>query len=161
MIARRAARVSLACLVCSVASLACGGSAFRGGYATPDTPISGTKTLARFIPSYCEDSAHAEHTPRFTAIDLVETETGRALLLEHRQGHELLVAENFHDEGSLRVFEVVIQGRVRRWRIPRSARGTGTLEVGRELSRISNGARFESGMASSHIRCTLRPEAGS
>jgi len=147
-----ATRSSLACLICCVACA----SPFRGGYATPDAPQTATKTLARYIPGYCEDAAHAEKVPRFTSVDLIETATGRTLLLEHRQGHELLVAENHHDEGSFWVFEVVVQGdRVRRWRIQRSAFGTGTLQVGRELTERTRGERFEAGLASSHLTCTL------
>ncbi|MEI9936821.1 MAG: hypothetical protein WDO69_06335 [Pseudomonadota bacterium] len=155
MTARRAAGASLACLACSLAFIACG-SPFRGGYAVPEAPLPDTKTLARFIPGHCEDATHAEHAPRFSSIDLIETSTGRTLLLEHRQGHELLVAENFHDDGSFWVFEVVVPGqRVRRWRIPRSSLATGTLEVGRELTEVSHGERFQVGLASSHLTCTL------
>lgn len=157
---RRAALAGFAGLACLVTSFACGGSPFRGGYAVPEAPLPDTKTLAHFVPGHCEDVAHAEHTPRFSSIDLIETSTGRPLLLEHRQGHELLVVENVHDDGAFWVFEVVIQGRlVRRWRIPRSSLGTGTLQMGRELREVSHGERFETGLASSHLTCILLPKA--
>jgi len=149
-------RAALSGLACLVWSIACAGSPFRGGYAMPDQPLPGTKTLARFIPGHCEDATHAEQTPRFTSIDVVETATGRVLLLEHRQGHELLVAENFHHDRSFWVFEVVFAGdHLRRWRIPKSAFGSGSLQVGRQLTEQRRGERFEAGLASIHLDCTL------
>jgi len=146
-----------AALIACACVLSCS-SHFRGGYARPEARLPGSKTLARFIPGHCEDATRAERTPRFSAVDVVETQTGRTVLLEHREGHELLVAENFREEGSYRVFEVIIEGeRARRWRVPRS-HGTGTLEVGRLLSEVAHGERFEAGLASSHLTCTLVPK---
>jgi hypothetical protein len=154
MIRSRAAL--LACAWC----LACTGSPFRGGYARRETPIYGGRLLSSFIPGHCEDAAHGELLPRFSAVELLETETGRTLLLEHRQGHELLVVENYHDEGSYRVFELVVAGdHLRRWRIPRSPFGTGTLLAGRELSERHYRERFEAGLASTHLLCSLVPKA--
>lgn len=135
---------------------------FRGGYARPEAPLVGSKTLARFLPGHCEDRSHAEFTPHFSSVELVETETGRTLLLEHRHGHELLVAENFHDEGSFWVFELIVAGeRVRRWHIPRSPHASGTLEVGRLLTLEEHGGRFEAGLASTHLTCSLVPKGSS
>ena len=146
-------------LVACACSLACSGSPFRGGYARPEAPLRGSKMLATFIPGHCEDATRTEHTPRFSSVDLVETQTGRTLLLEHRQGYELLVAENFHDDGPFRIFELVVNGdHLRRWRIPRSSHGTGTLNVGRELTEVRHGERFEAGLASSHLTCSLVPK---
>jgi hypothetical protein len=146
----------LACLWC----LACAGSPFRGGYARRETPIYGGRLLSSFIPGHCEDGAHDELLQRFSAVELVETETGRTLLLEHRQGHELLVVENYHDEGSFRVFELVVAGdHLRRWRIPRSPFGTGTLIAGRKLTERRYRERFEAGLASTHLLCSLVPKA--
>ena len=109
-----------------------------------------------------EDPAHEELTPRFASVDLLETTTGRTVLLEHRQGHELLVVENFHDEGGYRVFELVVNGsRVRRWHIPRSPELTGRLEVGRIISLTGTDERFEAGLASSHLSCSLVPKDSS
>ena len=158
--AARLGRALFAGALASIGSLGCGGSPFRGGYATPESAVLGTKTLARFVPEHCEDAARAEHAPRFNSVELVENASGRPLLLEHRQGHELLVAENHYDQGAFRVFEVVVQGRVRRWRIPLSSLGTGTFEVGRELTEVGHGERFEAGLASSHLTCRLSPQAG-
>ncbi|MET0792016.1 MAG: hypothetical protein ABW061_10890 [Polyangiaceae bacterium] len=149
-----------AALLTGACALACSGSPFRGGYARAEAPLPGSKTLLSFIPGHCEDARHVEHAPRFTAIDLVETESGRIVLFEHRQGHDLLVAENFHDEGSFWVFELLVNGdHLRRWRIPRSPSGTGSLEVGRELTEITHGERFEAGLASSRASCSLVPKA--
>jgi hypothetical protein len=153
------ARAALLACACSVA---CSGSPFRGGYAQPETTLTGSKTLARLIPGHCEDPARDELTPRFTSVDLAETQTGRTVLLEHRQGHELLVVENFHEQGSSWVFELLVQGgRVRRWRIPRTANGSGTVEMGRLLTLVRHGDRFEAGLASSQLTCTLVPKGSS
>jgi len=157
MISPRAVLSGLACLACS---MACAGSPFHGGYAMPDQPLPGTKTLARFIPGHCEDASHGEQLPRFTSVDVVETATGRILLLEHRQGHELLVVENFHHDRTFWVFEVKFASdHVRRWRIPRSAFGSGTLQVGRQLTEQRRGERFEAGLASTRLSCTLVAKA--
>jgi hypothetical protein len=147
-------------LVLGALGLSCAGSPLRGGYARRETPIYGGKLLASFIPGHCEDAAHVELLPRFSSVELLETETGRTLLLEHRQGHDLLVVENFHDEGSSWVFELVVKGdHLRRWRIPRSPSGTGTLFAGRELTEHAHRERFEAGLASSHLECSLVPKA--
>lgn len=140
-------------------ALACSGSPFRGGYARPDRPLHGTRAVLSFIPGHCEDARHIEHVPRFSGVDVVETGSGRLVLFEHRQGHDLLVAENVHSEGSFWVFEVVVDGdHLRRWRIPRSPSGTGSLQLGRELSEVAHGDRFEAELASSRATCTLVPK---
>lgn len=150
----------LAC--CCACAVACGGSPFRGGYARPEAPLPGSQTLARFLPGHCEDPSHAEHAAHFATIDLVQTETGRMVLLEHRQGHELLVVENYHDAGADWVFEVLVNGaRVRRWHIPRSLHRTGRLDVGRVLTLEAHGDRFDAGLASIHLTCTLVPKGSS
>ncbi len=155
-------RGSRAALLAGVCALACSGSPFRGGYARAEAPLQGSQLLSSFIPGHCEDASHVEHAPRFSTIDVVETESGRVLLLEHRQGHFVLVAENVHDEGSYWVFEVVVDGdHLRRWRIPRSPSGTGSLEVGRELNEAVHRERFQAGLASNRARCTLVPKASS
>jgi hypothetical protein len=155
----RAARLTWLAGMCA---LACSGSAFRGGYARSEAPLRGGKALLSFIPGHCEDAQHVEHAPRFSGVDLVETETGRLLLFEHRQGHDLLVAENFHGEGSFWVFEVVLSGNhLRRWRIPRSPSGTGSIEMGRELKEVARGERFEADLASRRANCSLVPKASS
>jgi hypothetical protein len=147
-------------LVLGALGLSCAGSPLRGGYARRETPVYGGKLLASFIPGHCEDAAHVELLPRFSSIELLETETGRTLLLEHRQGHDLLVVENFHDEGSSWVFELIVHGaHLRRWRIPRSSSGTGTLFAGRELTEHGHRERFEAGLASSQLQCSLVPKA--
>jgi len=144
--------LGLGCLTCA--------APFRGGHAQPEWTMRDTKTLARFIPGHCEDRSHAEHSPRFGSVEVVETQTGRPLLLEHRQGHELLVAENVHDDGPFWVFELIVSGELlRRWRVPRGAGELGTLEVGRELTEVSRGEGFEAGLASRHLSCTLVPSA--
>jgi hypothetical protein len=151
-----------AALLAGVCAIACSGSAFRGGYARSEAPLRGSKTLLSFIPGHCEDARHIEHPARFSGVDVVETESGRIVLFEHRQGHDLLVAENFHSDGSFWVFEVVVNGdHLRRWRIPRSPTGVGSLEVGRELSEFAHGERFEAGLASSRASCSLVPKASS
>ena len=155
------ARVALLACACAW-GLACGGSPFRGGYARPEAPLPGSQTLARFLPGHCEDPSHAEHAPHFASVDLVQTQTGRTVLLEHRQGHELLVALNRHDTGTNWVFEVLVNGsRVRRWYIPRSLRRTGTLEVGRVLTLETHGEGFKAGLASVRLTCTLVPKGSS
>ena len=152
-------RTRLALLACGWC-LACGGTPFRGGYARRETPLYGGTLLSSFIPGHCEDGAHDELLPRFSSVELVETETGRTLLLEHRQGHELLVVENYHDEGSSRVFELIVAGdHLRRWRIPRSPSGTGTLVSGRKLTERRYRERFEAELASTHLLCSLVPKA--
>lgn len=151
-----------AVVLAGACALACSGSPFRGGYARAEGPLSGSKVLLSFIPGHCEDARHIEHAPRFSTVDVAETQSGRIVLFEHRQGHDLLVAENMRDEGSFWVFEVVLAGdHVRRWRIPRSPSGTGSLEVGRELAERSHGERFEAELASSRASCSLVPKASS
>ena len=150
---RRAAL--LACAGC----LSCSSTPFRGGYARPEGPIPGSRLVRSFIPGHCEDAAHRELPARFSSVDLLETQTGRTLLVEHRQGHEMLVIENFHDEGSTRVFELVVKGaRLRRYRIPRTS-ATGTLEAGRELNEVAHGQGFRAGLASIRSSCSLVPKA--
>lgn len=149
-------------LLAGVCALACSGPVFRGGYARSEAPLRDGRTLLSFIPGHCEDARHVEHPPRFSAVDVVETGSGRIVLFEHREGHDLLVAENFHSEGSFWVFEVIVNGdHLRRWRIPRSPTGTGSLEVGRELTEVAHGERFEAGLASSRANCSLVPKASS
>ncbi|MEO6601899.1 MAG: hypothetical protein ABIQ16_18620 [Polyangiaceae bacterium] len=145
-----------AALLAGVCAVACAGSPFRGGYARAEAHLPGSKTLRSFIPGHCEDARHVEHPPRFSAVDLVETDSGRIVLLEHRQGHDLLVVENLHSDGPFWVFEVLVDGdHLRRWRIPRSSTGTGSIEVGRELSHVARGEHFEAELASSRARCSL------
>jgi len=145
----------LSCVCC----LACSGSPFHGGYARPEGALPGDRKLASFVPRKCQDPTHAEHAARFSSVDLVQTQAGRSVLLEHRQGHALLVAENFHDEGAFRVFEVVVAGdHLRRWRIPRSGVDVGSVDVGRQLTEVRRGERFEAGLASSHLSCALVPQ---
>lgn len=151
-----------ALLLTGACALACSGSPFRGGYARAEAPLGDSKVLFSFIPGHCEDARHIEHTPRFSAVDIVETQSGRVVLFEHRQGHDSLVVENRHDEGSYWVFELVLAGdHVRRWRIPRSASHAGSLEVGRELGEHAHGERFEASLASSRASCSLVPKASS
>jgi len=151
-----------AVMVAALGALACSSSAFRGGYARSEAPLHGGKTLLSLIPGHCEDARHQEHSPRFSAVELVETQSGRIVLFEHRQGHDLLVAENYHNEGSFWVFEVIVDGdHVRRWHIPRSPSGTGSLEVGRELNEVRHGEHFESALASSRAICSLVPKDSS
>jgi hypothetical protein len=59
------------------------------------------------------------------------------------------------------VFQVVIKGEslLRQWRIPRSAGATGTLLVGRELTEVAHGERFEAKLASVDVSCSLVPES--
>ena len=132
---------------------------FRGGYtARADHPI-GKRTLVELVPGHCEDGQHQDRPPRIESVELVETETGRPLLLEHRQGHELLIAENHFDDGSDAVFQVVLSSAslVREWRIPRSPRATGTLRVGRELRERERRGGFEAELASAYLTCSLVP----
>jgi len=146
-------------LLAAACSAACA-APFRGGYARSEAPIPRSQTVARLIPGHCEDPSHAEHAPRFSAVDIVQTETGRTVLLEHRQGHELLVVENVRNDGAFWVFEVIVKGdHVRRFRIPRSPHGVGSLNVGRLLTLHAEGEHFEAGLASSHLTCSLVPKA--
>src|SRR5205085_730467 len=111
-------KVARAALLTCVGALACSGSPFRGGYVHSESPRQGGRVLLRFIPGHCEDARHLEQAPRFFAVDVVETDTGRILLFEHRQGYFVLIAENVREEGPFWVFEVVVSGdHVRRWRI--------------------------------------------
>jgi hypothetical protein len=115
--------------------------------------------LAEFVPGHCEDASHRDLTPRVGSIELVETASGQTLLFEHRQGHELLIAENHFDDGPVWVFQVLItaQNLVREWRIPRSVGATGTLRVGRELTEVAHEAAFEAKLASAYLSCSLVP----
>jgi hypothetical protein len=139
----------------------CSGAPFRGGYALREAPIPDARTVATFLPGTCQDTAHADHASDFSSVELVETPTGRPLLLEHREGYALLVAENFFDEGSFLVFEVIVKSDdvLRRWRIPRSRVETGSLEVGRVLTIAAHGDRFQAGLASTRLSCSLVPKA--
>ena len=140
---------------------ACSASPFRGGYAAWDASIPGAKSISSFVPGACQDTAHADIEPDFSSVELVQSSTGRPLLLERRQGHALLVAENFFDDGPFLVFEVLVksEGLVRKWRIPRSPVATGTLQVGRQLTELRRGDGFEAGLASSRLSCSLVPKA--
>ncbi|HEY3665838.1 MAG TPA: hypothetical protein VGL19_07560 [Polyangiaceae bacterium] len=153
-------RGALFLLTCA---LACSSSPFRGGYALRDTALPGTKTLSAFVPGACQDAAHADMAPDFSSLELVETSTGRPLLLEHRPGYELLVAQNFFDDGPFLVFELIIKSDnlLRRWRIPRTPSATGSLEIGRvlSLSEARTGDGFEAGLASTRLECSLVPKA--
>lgn len=138
---------------------ACSGTPLRGGYARPDAPRLDCRTVQRFVPGHCEDASHREHTPRFSSLELLETKTGRLLLLEHRQGHELLVAENFHDQGSSLRFEVIVHGSLlRRWNIPRSPGETGSLEVSRDFRETHRGDHFIGQLGRADLSCTLVPQ---
>jgi hypothetical protein len=152
---------ALGALLVLAFSSACSGAPFRGGYATVEAPIAGAKTLSRFVPGACHDTARADLDPDFSSLELVETKTGRPLLLEHRPGYALLVVENFFDDGPFLDFEVIVKSDnlVRTWRVPRSAGATGTLEVGRVLTLRAEGDRFRAGLASSPLRCSLVPKA--
>lgn len=132
---------------------------FRGGYARPDAPLPNSRTLASYVPGHCEDPTRGELDPRFSSVDLVETQTGQLVLCEHRPGYELLVVENHHDEGAYRVFEIVVRGGpLRRFSIPRTPGAVGKLEVGRQISERALGEGFEAGLASSHLTCSLVPK---
>ncbi|MEO8904269.1 MAG: hypothetical protein ABI488_18055, partial [Polyangiaceae bacterium] len=126
-----------------------------------DASIPGVKLVESFVPGACQDTAHADIEPDFSSVELVQSSTGRPLLLERRQGHALLVAENFFDDGSFLVFEVIVKSDslVRKWRIPRSAVATGTLQVGRQLTELRRGEGFEADLASSRLSCSLVPKA--
>jgi hypothetical protein len=154
---RAGALLAVACV------LGCSSSPFRGGYALREAPIAHSKTLSTFVPGTCQDAAHADVVPDFASLDLIETSTGRPLLLEHRPGYELLVAENFFDEGPFLVFEVLEKGDslVRRWRVPRTPSATGSLDVGRvlRLRDAAKGAGFQAGLASTRMSCSLVPKA--
>ena len=148
-------------LACLCGAPACTGGPFRGGYTTRDAPLAQVKMLAAFVPGHCEDTAHADLAPRIASVEIVETATGRTLLLEHREGHDLLIVENYFDSGSDWVFQVVVKGGtlVREWRVPRSFGATGSLVVGRELREASRGERFEAGLASPVLTCSLVPRS--
>lgn len=143
------------------AAIACASAPVRGGYTARDSPPTRFKVLAEFVPGHCEDASHQDLAPRFASIAVVETPTGRTLLLEHRQGHDLLIAENHFDDGPMWVFQVVVtaQNLVREWRIPRSVGATGTLLVGRELTETAHGATFRAKLASAYLSCSLVPES--
>ena len=152
------ARIVACAFACVFGAFGCGAS-LRGGYTAPAARAIGSKTLAEFVPGSCEDGEHQDRPPRIESVELVETETGRPLLLEHRQGHELLVAENHFDDGSSAVFQVVLpsDSLVREWRIPRSPGATGTLRVGRELRERAYRGGFEAELASAYLTCSLVP----
>jgi hypothetical protein len=151
MSARRALLLALAC-----AAVACA-EPWRGGYTTRDQPASNVRTLATFVPGHCEDAAHADLPPRIASVELVETATGRTLLFEHRQGHELLVAENHFDDRAYWVFQVLLgaENRLREWRIPRSDGATGTLLVGKARSAAGPGQHFQAKLAAVDLSCSL------
>jgi len=155
MSGRRALPLALAC-----AAVACA-TPWRGGYTTREQPQSNLRTLATFVPGHCEDAAHADLPPRIASLELVETATGRTLLLEHRQGHELLVAENHFDDRAYWVFQVLLgaENRLREWRIPRSDGATGTLLVGRALSAAGRGEHFQAKLAAVDLSCSLVPSS--
>jgi len=140
---------------------ACASNPFRGGYSRPDERLAGVKVLASFVTGHCEDATHTEVTSHVALIELGETQSGQLLLLEHREGYDLLVAENFHDDGAAWVFQVLVRADdlLREWRVPQSANATGSLVVGREFSEASNGARFRAQLASPRLTCTLVPKA--
>ena len=144
-------------------ALGCSGSPFRGGYALREAPIARSKTLSTFVPGACQDAARADIVADFASVDLVETSTGRPLLLEHRPGYELLVAQNFFDDGSFLVFEVLVKGDnlLRKWRVPRTPSATGSLDVGRVLTlqEAAKGDGFRAGLASTRFSCSLVPKA--
>jgi len=153
----RGALLALSC------ALGCSGSPFRGGYAAREAPIVGQKTLSTFLPGVCQDAAHADMTPDFVSLDLVETSTGRLLLLEHRPGYDLIVAQNSFDDGPFLVFEVIVKSDnlLRRWRVPRSPSASGSLAVGRVLTlrEAAKGDGFQAGLASTRMSCSLVPKA--
>jgi len=155
MSARRALPLALACTAVACAP------PFRGGYTARDQPASHVRTLATFLPGHCEDAAHADQPPRVASVELVETATGRTLLFEHRQGHELLVAENHFDDRAYWVFQVLLgaENRLREWRIPRSDGATGTLLVGRAPSAAGHGEHFQAKLATVDLSCSLVPSS--
>ena len=142
------------------AAFACSGAPLRGGHTTPDARPAQVKILAAFVPGHCEDASHADLAPRVASVEIVETISGRPVLLEHRQGHDLLIAENHFDDGSSWVFQVIVKAEnlVRQWRIPRSAGATGTLVVGRELREVAGSGNFEAKLASAYLSCSLVPQ---
>jgi hypothetical protein len=154
-------RVAAALLM--LGALGCAGSPFRGGYALREAPIAHGKTLSTFVPGACQDAAHADINADFASVDLVETSTGRPLLLEHRPGYELLVAQNFFDDGPFLIFEVLARGDnlLRKWRVPRTPSATGSLDVGRVLTlrEAAKGDGFQAGLASTRMSCSLVPKA--
>ena len=155
MSAARALLIAGAC-----ALVACGGAPVHGGYTSRDTRPAQLKTIAAFVPGHCEDAAHADLAPRIASVEIVETSTGQTLLFEHRQGHDLLVAENHFDDGAQWVFQVVVKAEnlVREWRIPRSAGATGSLLVGREIAEVTGAEHFQAKVASTVLSCSLVPE---
>jgi hypothetical protein len=154
---------SAAALLAVACALGCSGSPFRGGFALRDAPIAHSKTLSTFLPGACQDAVHADINADFASVDLVETSTGRPLLLEHRPGYELLVAQNFFDDGPFLVFEVLDKGDnlLRKWRVPRTASATGSVDVGRVLTLhdAAKGDAFQAGLASTRMSCSLVPKA--
>lgn len=152
-------KLGAAALLTCLWSLACTSAPFRGGYARPEGRLTGTRTIQRFVPGACVDGRGRAYSARFTALDLLETRAGRPLLLEHRQGYDLLVVDNAHLDGAFLVFEVIIDGeRLRRYRIPLAA-GLGQLELGREFSVVSQGTGFRARLAAAHLTCPLVPSA--
>ncbi|HEY4102436.1 MAG TPA: hypothetical protein VGM44_01045 [Polyangiaceae bacterium] len=140
--------------------LACSAS-IRGGYVTRDTPQPKLKTVAAFVPGHCEDASHSDRAPRIQLVEVVETPSGRTLLFEHRQGYDLLVAENHFDDGPDWLFQVVVDGGdlVRQWRVPRSLGATGKLSVGREIEEIPRAHSFQAKLASERLSCSLVPQS--
>ena len=149
-----------AALFAGACVFACSGGPVRGGYTTRDERPDRVKTLAVFVPGHCEDSSHADLAPRIAAVEIVETTSGRPVLLEHRQGHDVLIAENHFDDGSSWVFQVIVKSEslVREWRIPRSAGAAGTLVIGRELVEVARSGSFEAKLASAYLSCSLVPQ---
>ena len=138
-----------------LAALGCA-SPFQGGRSAPDTDNFG-RLLARFVPSRCEDAAHAEREPRISLIELFETQTGRVVLVERRFGHDALVVDNAYDEGASRVFELSTKsGSVRKWVVPRSGGAPALLTVGAgELQRKKG--HFEASVFEPVLSCALIP----
>lgn len=131
--------------------------AFRGGYSAPDDESFG-RVLRRFVPSRCEDAAHAEHEPRISLVELDETPTGRVVLVERRFGHDALVVENGFDEGATRVFELLTRaGTLRKWVIPRSGGAPALLAVGRPGPLREDRGHFAATTFSPSLSCSLIP----
>jgi hypothetical protein len=150
-----------AALAAASCVMACSSEPFRGGYTTPEARPPRVKTLAAFLPGHCEDAAREDLAPRIASVEIVETATGRTLLLEHREGHDLLIVENHFDSGADWVFQVLVKadGLVRQWRIPRSFGATGSLLIGREITEVTHGEHFEAGLASAVLACSLVPRS--
>ncbi|MEP7051580.1 MAG: hypothetical protein ABJB12_14560 [Pseudomonadota bacterium] len=117
--------------------------------------------ISSFAPSACQDASGAAIEPDFTSVDLMQSSAGRLILLERRNGHALLVVENYFARSSALVFQVIVKSDnlVREWRIPGAPGALGLVQVGRQLTELGRGARFEAGLASSRLRCTLVPKA--